>query len=366
MGDLFALGQGGGAVSTRHELEKHPTSRGSRIKGVMAVICLLYGGGALVLWLIYSLIGVSNPLISLLAALMPFLLVPILLTLPLGLLWRSKAILLASALIIVAFVARYGEALVPQAPREIPDNGIQLTVMTHNLGGRLADLDQIVAALRRESPDIAALQELPQGIGERLAAELADEYAMVRAPEGSATALLSRYPVVESEWAHAEDGPRHILAQIDVEGALVHVAAIHPPPPGITWFHVTRSPVGTLDAIPLGMNDALPQARVIDAVDRLAALSVPSLLMGDLNIGDQTRAYAVASERFTDVYRAAERGFGFTFPSGLRMGRWPVPGPFARLDYVFCSDEFTPMQARVNCETRSDHCYLAAKLMLTP
>jgi endonuclease/exonuclease/phosphatase (EEP) superfamily protein YafD len=97
---------------------------------------------------------------------------------------------------------------------------------------------------------------------------------------------------------------------------------------------------------------------------RMVDLGGPVIVMGDFNLGDQTKAYTSLSRVLDDAYREAGWGFGFTFPYRLRMGRTMVPGPLVCLNYVFYSDHFYAEQARVVCSGASDHCHLVAQLAI--
>jgi endonuclease/exonuclease/phosphatase (EEP) superfamily protein YafD len=92
-------------------------------------------------------------------------------------------------------------------------------------------------------------------------------------------------------------------------------------------------------------------------------LNGPTVVAGDLNINDQTPAYASLAEILADSWREAGQGFGFTFAKHQSVAGITIPEPFVRIDYIFQSRDLTAKEARVGCGTSSDHCYVIAELV---
>jgi endonuclease/exonuclease/phosphatase (EEP) superfamily protein YafD len=181
---------------------------------------------------------------------------------------------------------------------------------------------------------------------------------MLLGPRKETTGLLSRHPVLQSEWSQPNGGGRSFLhALLDWHGHPVHFFAVHSPPPGIRWF---------ADSIPIGLvNDQL-EGTIMSVVEKVDSTDGSKIVAGDLNTSDQTLAYARLTQVLSDSYREAGQGFGFTFPNNLSLNRMHIPGPFVRLDYIFHSGDWMTLQASVNCEQSSDHCYLVAQLAPKP
>lgn len=135
-------------------------------------------------------------------------------------------------------------------------------------------------------------------------------------------------------------------------------------PPEVSWLHGLPVPIGL---------DTGPQERLLLDLEERAKEAVGTVLViGDLNLTDQTRAYATVTETLQDAFREAGWGFGFTFPHVHRIGNLlpstpgisviPFPGPLVRLDYILHSDDMVAESARVGCAGGSDHCYVVARL----
>ncbi len=318
-------------------------------------LCLLHAAGVLSFLALRALLSPWPPLLTLINSFMPFLFAPLCLTLPLALLTRSRLALFSTLALLAFFVALYGPFFLPRLGPTAAHTGSTLCVMTFNLGPNPAHPERLVAAIANERADVVVVQELTQNTANLLRSELGGRYPYTVLELGTqTTGLLSRYPILESEWFKpAGEGRSALYALLDYDVPL-HLMAVHPLPPGLSWYK--NSP------LPIGLNDAAQQRQLMDVAQRAADLQGPLLVMGDLNTGDQTRAYRRLSTVLNDAYRQAGWGLGFTFPHGLRLGRFPVPGPLLRLDYIFYSDDFYAEWARVACKGGSDHCYLIANL----
>lgn len=319
-------------------------------------LCLVYTVSALGYVTVRGLVARWPPIFALINSAGPLLFAPVLLTLPLATALRSRAGVLGSLALVSIFAVEYGPLFLPQADPALARTDARLTVMTFNLGMDGVHLEQFAAAIEGEGADIVALQEVSPNIAYWLEAELRDHYPYaVLHPDLSATGLLSRLPILESEWFQpAGTGTPAIHAVLQVHDVITHVLVAHPAPPGVAWTSALR--------LPAGLDVEANQRQIADIARRAAGLEGPVIVLGDLNMTDQTRAYAQLSGIMKDAFREAGWGFGFTFPRGRRIGPFPIPGPLARLDYVFHSDDLYAEWARVNCKTQSDHCYLTAEL----
>jgi vancomycin resistance protein VanJ len=298
------------------------------------------------------------PILALLNTFVPFLFAPLLLLFPLAWLARSRAILACAGVLLVAFLWLYAPFFLPRPGSGVSQGHRAFTVMTYNLGFEHAMPGQLVDTIAGEGADIVAVQELVPATAALVCGRLAGAYPYIIAEPGDKTnALLSRYPILHSRWfAPAGDGRPAIDAVLDVGGAPVRVLVVHPEPPGISWLD------GELP-LPIGLHDDRVQAELADVARRAAGSGMPVLVAGDFNTTDQSRSYRTLARVLDDAYREAGWGFGFTFPFELRVNRRQVPGPFARLDYVFYSDDLYAQWARVRCRPGSDHCALVARFV---
>lgn len=323
---------------------------------LIIALCLLHTAGVLGFLALRALLSSWPPLLTLINSFVPFLFAPLCLTWPLALLTRSKLALCSTLALLSSFLALYGPFFLPRFGPTAPQTGHTLCAMTFNLGPNPAHPERLVAAIANERADVVVVQELTSDMANLLRSELGERYPhTILEPGTETTGLLSRYPILESEWFKpAGEGRAALYALLDYDAPL-HILAVHPLPPGLSWYKDS--------SLPIGLNDAAQQRQLVDIARRAAALQGPLLVMGDLNTSDQTRAYRQLSTVLNDAYRQAGWGLGFTFPHGLRLGRFPIPGPLLRLDYIFYSDDFYAEWARVACKGGSDHCYLIASLV---
>lgn len=312
---------------------------------------------ALALLLALLVLGMREPgTVALLAAFLPFLFAPLGVTVIAGLALHSRTVLAGSIGLLIVFALLYGPLFLPKpvAPRSSPAATIK--VMTFNLGPGVATEEGIVAAIRREEPDIVGLQEAEPPAAARLRAELEGLYPfMVLTPETHTSGLLSRFPILEVQWlppGRAVRSPLH--AVLDWRGQRISAVVAHPAPPGISKLGETP--------IPIGLDDAAQQQQLTGVARWVETVQGTMVVMGDFNQNDQSQGYIELSRVLKDAYREAGQGFGFTFPVGLRLGRFPVPGPVLRLDYIFHSPDLVARHASVRCDSSSDHCYVVAEL----
>ena len=330
----------------------------SRWRKIAAYPCTVYALSVLGFLALRALLPRLPPILALLNVFVPFLFAPLLLLFPLAWLARSRAILACAGVLLVAFLWLYAPFFLPRPGPGVSHSHRAFTVMSYNLGFEHAMPEQLVDTIADEGADIVAVQELVPAMAALVRERLGGAYPYQIAEPGARTnGLLSRYPVLHSRWfAPAGDGRPVIDAVLDVGGAPVRVLVVHPEPPGISWLD------GDLP-LPVGLHEDRVRTELADVARRAAGSSVPALVAGDLNATDQSRAYGTLARVLDDAYREAGWGFGFTFPFELRVNGRQVPGPFARLDYVFHSDDLYPQWARVRCRPGSDHCALVVQFV---
>lgn len=249
------------------------------------------------------------------------------------------------------------------APAPTPA-GIPLRVMTYNIRSGNGDLAGTAAAIRTESPDIVALQEVdvhwaPRSgfadqateLGQRLGmqvrfAPIYDIDSAGAPPREFGVALLSRYPVVtfrndtlarlstQVENPVPTPMPGLLDATVDVRGTLVHVLNTH--------LDYRRDPA----------------VRTTQAREMLAHIdtTVPTLVFGDMNASPGAPELQPLLARLHDAWPAAN-GPGFTYPAD---------GPRERIDYVLVSRDFQVRRASVPATLASDHRPVVVDLELTP
>ena len=286
----------------------------------------------------------------------PFLFAPLLLLLPLAFLLRSRAAAISTMAVLVLFAVLYGPLFVPRLAPAPALTGEPLSVMTFNLGAYRAPPERLVSVIESENADVVAVQELVPATARALRDGLGTRYPYtILEPTAADTGLLSRHPIVASErFRPAGFGRLALHTVLDINGRLVQVIVVHPRPPGFRWRRRWPLAVGV-------SYDALSK-EITDVARRAAALPGPVLVLGDLNISEQTPAYDRLAGVLGDTFREAGWGFGLTFPYRLQIDGTVVPRPLVRIDYVFHSSELYVREARVGCRGGSDHCYVVARL----
>lgn len=304
------------------------------------------------LWAVQWLMNERDPYVGWIRSGLYLLIVPSFLLLPLFLAARRGRWTLALIPSMVAFLVAYGEFFVPRAQPPLED-GSDLRILTFNIQiPENENIIPIVEVIEASGADVVAIQELSQSAADKIAAALAAEYPyqalhpQAYAPAGQG--LLSRYPIVEETyWRYTEYdwsfGHQRVVLQID--GAPLVVFNTHPVP-----FYTPARGLG-----------AERHLRVLlDVMERTLAETVPVVLLGDFNITDQSHIYRRITAHYTDAYRAVGKiGFGFTYPADR-----PWLPPFVRLDFIFYSNEWAGVSARVWPRSGgSDHFPVLARLI---
>jgi vancomycin resistance protein VanJ len=330
-------------------------------------IFICYSLSILVLFILRTLIVEWHPWLTLLSSFMPMMFVPVPFVVLIAWQFRSRLVFFLSLGVIGVFVILYGSLFLPHSVASASGTN-SLTVVTFNLGPGQADPNQIVSEIASTNADIIAVQEMTPETASLLSERLRDSHPYkILDVKNHSTGLLSRYPIVSSEWFQpAGEGRSALYLTLNINDANLHVFAPHPFPSGTIWLDDYP--------IPVGIDDDAQQRQLADLAQRAREIGNRVIVMGDLNVSDQTHAYPELANVLGDAYREAGWGFGFTFPNGLRLanvfpsrGRLaslPLPGPFLRLDYVFHSYDLIAEKAEVVCRGGSDHCYLMATLGL--
>lgn len=330
-------------------------------------ICAFYSLTLITLFILRVILLDVPPWIELLNTFAPFLFIPSPILVLLAFKMRSRFFLALSLSPFILFALAFGSLFIPRNATTSVSGEKALTVMTMNLGPGVAIPSQLADEIEQSNADIVAVQEMTDESANVLAKRLRSQYPyLILDSNAHTTGLLSRFPVRATEWFRpAGEGRAALYAEIDVNGTILNLIAPHPLPSNIVWWQ-DRPPFA------IGIDDSAQQRELADIAQRAQTIAKPVIVLGDLNISDQTRAYPTMANYFRDAYREVGWGFGFTFPSGLRVrnffptsggfGSLTVPGPWLRLDYVFHSDDLVAESAQVLCRGGSDHCYLIVRL----
>jgi endonuclease/exonuclease/phosphatase family metal-dependent hydrolase len=235
-----------------------------------------------------------------------------------------------------------------------------ITVATYNVGNGLATPARLARFVRECGADLVGLQEVDSAQADALARDAIAQfpYQVLRGAGFSGRGLLSRFPILESEWLELAPDRPDLRATVSSPSADVTVIVAHPPPPRLRNGHVVFS---------------LETLVQIDRLAQLATESRHSVLLGDLNMTARHPSYLRLIEAgLVDSFRAAGAGRGATFPArpgrmqrfNHRLSWLPLP-PFARFDYIWHTPDLEPLTAWVERGAGSDHLPLFARLTAT-
>ncbi len=306
------------------------------------LISMLTGAYGLVmtlLLLVRSLVGESWMLVALFNSFVHVLLLPALVLLPVCLLlrrWRLALLLMSPA---AAFVILYGIFFTERTP-DVPPDAPKFSLLTFNMHAESLHLDPMVAIIREADADIIALQELSVSAAERFTLEFGDvyPYRALHPTESSflGQGVMSRYPITADVYWHIYLG--HQRVALDMNGTTLTLYNTHPVHPFVDGF-----------------NTELRYEEVGEVLAQAADDSGAVILAGDFNTTDQSDDYRRITALYTDSFREAGSGFGFTFPDFGHANSIPkripvryLPLPrLSRLDYVFHNEHLRAVEAQV-------------------
>lgn len=325
------------------------------VRLAIGVVVLAYAVGVLAFFALQALLPACSPQLSPLAYLGPFLFAPLLATLPLALLARLWVAAAANLAVLILAAVLYGPFFLAPPGDSSATAGELLRVMTFNLHASQAPAEELAAVIAAEDADIVAVQELDGVSAAAFRAGLGDRYPhLLLDPEAGGNGLLSRFPILAADvFQPASVGRQALQATLDVRGTAVHVIVAHPNPPAPCW--IPGWP------LPTGLCCGQLEAQIAAIAQRAESVAGPVLVLGDLNVSDRTRAYALMAAELSDAFREAGSGFGFTFPNRRPIGPVFVTRPLVRIDHIFHSGHLLPRQSRVVCPSVSDHCYVVAQ-----
>ncbi|MET9820055.1 MULTISPECIES: endonuclease/exonuclease/phosphatase family protein [unclassified Streptomyces] len=274
-----------------------------------------------------------------LLAFLPWLLVPTGAGLLLTLLarWWTGAVWGVALLGLLAwFIEPYGKTGEPTGPPVA-----EVRVLTSNVEFGQGT-DALIAAVRREKPDLVFVQECESTCGTALRRDLAADYPHRQAVEGAGSkgsVILSAFPLRPAPGVRGTMGMPAAVA--DVRGHAVRLRLAHPMPPLADQVDLWRAEL-----------DALRDAA---AGDRGA----PTVLAGDFNASQDHAAFRrVLDTGLRDAARLAGED---------RTPSWPartLPVFGTQIDHVLVSEDFAAHDARFLDLAGTDHRALVVDLTL--
>ncbi len=262
------------------------------------------------------------------------------------------------------FILLWGGQFVPKLRSAV--EGDILSVMTYNTLGYQHDVDPIIRLLQAEKPDIVFIQELNTTLQAAIEQDLAVEYPYrildsVDNPIGMG--VISKYPLQETgdslplSWV----GVPQVLT-LDWHGQEVRLINFHMWP--VTFYPLRNT----------SLNYRAREAQALYLADyaRVTSWETPVIAAGDANVTHLSDAYRLITDVLIDTWREAGYGLGHTFPGEYvrennprGIGRWRWPLWVVRIDYIFHSDQWETVDARLASSNGvSDHRAVIAELQL--
>ncbi len=307
---------------------------------------------ALVLFVLVTLIAPQRQGVLALAQVFAhYLFAATLFLVPLALLRNMVTLRMALAATSMIFLLLYPPALNFAPP---PASDRDVTVLAWNLYFYRVPAEEMLAVLDARQPDVVAFQEVnAQALGANGQLAARYPYQVIRPERDSlGTAILSRYPVLESGVFEGPQAPEFALrlawARLDIDGRPVMVVNAHPVPPliRVEGCHL-------IFCYNMGIRDQQISAIRAFIDDLQARTGDPLIVAGDMNVTEREQAYFDLSAGLRDAHRAAGVGFGFSW----RPRAITLPFALIRIDYMFTNDQVRPLAFHTDCTFRgSDHC----------
>jgi len=324
-----------GPVDARRR--RHPIGRAVAVLGWLVV-------AGLVGFLVLRVVAYDTRRVTIaITAYTPYWFLPIYPVLLFAALTRRRALILASAALVmvhVLFVApRLGAEDVPDEASSSP----QLRVLTANVMSQNTSREALGRELLGYDADVIALIEFTPAWSDTLSAlgitERFPHWVEFHQKGTQGIAVFSRLPIRDGRIARAGGRP---IARLDIEvgGEWVHVVAAHPPPP-----HSDRRALH------------YELTRLSDLADDIDG---PLVVMGDMNSTLYNRALRhVLAGDLRCAHDARGRSlFATSWPNGTRRA------PPALIDHVLVSSDIAVLDVREGDGEGSDHRPVIADLAI--
>ncbi len=280
------------------------------------------------------------------------------------LVWGRWALATLMLMPVLAFTLAFGGRYMRYLPEgdkvTAGDNASwYVDVMTYNIQWRREQYTETIRIIAESGADIVALQELSFDAAERIEAGLKDVYPyMALHPQRNGVlgqGLLSRYPIVDSEFWQAEGvfGAQQAFSQFEADShsATIAIHNVHPynPATGSGFFNPSVRTTGIKNILARAAADTTPYR----------------LLVGDFNMPELSDDFALVNEDWHDVYSSHGSGMGITFQFKMRRLLQGRLIPLLRLDYIFIDGLIYARDAWVIQDSGgSDHRPVMARLWL--
>jgi endonuclease/exonuclease/phosphatase (EEP) superfamily protein YafD len=295
---------------------------------------------------------------GILQVLAPHLAIAGMLVVPLCLLERRTAATVASVILAVVLIVRFGDEWFSLPAAAPPSDAIRLHVVTWNLEvGSRPGVDS-AGVIRGVQADVVALQELRPNAAAAIDTDgaIVARYpyrVLVPRDDVGGMGLLSRFPI---------SGPTFRVDPVVQEATLdlgggrqLAVVNAHP-------FHADFAGVFSGTNLPTGLDPSRRNADLVgirDGIGALIAGGLPVLMLGDLNTAASEPAFDRFVNGLRDVHREVGLGSGWTWrPIRLEFLGFGL----VAIDHVIVSPDIDPLSIAVTCPQVGDHCLVQATL----
>jgi endonuclease/exonuclease/phosphatase family metal-dependent hydrolase len=239
-------------------------------------------------------------------------------------------------LVMTIWVMDFGGLFVPRINQPNDDMPV-LRVMTYNVLGLSADTEAILFTIRSADADLIAFQELYPEAGTAIQRELQKQYPfqILDAREYVFGAgVISRYPLYPMEYQLEGDwlGDPQVLT-LAFEDERVTIVNAHT----YATSFVGKDLTARYKRLERTNRERENQARTL--AEFAGSTQDPLIVLMDLNVGDQTKAYHIVTHELRDIWYEGGWGLGHTYSPASELGL-SSPLWILRLDYVLCSDHW--------------------------
>lgn len=239
-----------------------------------------------------------------------------------------------------------------------------LRVLSFNVDSLFFGPDRVAEAIEGEHPDVVLLQEFPGG-NQPFLDRLRRTFADVRV--ATQFVIATRFPLAEMTeperlpYGDRRRSPRFVRYVVQSPFGSLAVYNVHPVSPryglyslrgqGLRREILSGRLFNAARSGPLREDTGLRVLQVQTFAARAARESMPVLVAGDTNLPSLSPALADNLGQFTDGFRVAGSGFGYTFPA---RRSW------MRIDRMFASAGLNFTSFHVGCKECSDHLCVVA------
>jgi len=275
---------------------------------------------------------------------------------PIALLERRVAVVIASVALVSVTALRFGGEWVSLPTASASSDATRISVATWNLEVFSRSGAETVALLRAESADLVALQELQPATSAAIEQDpvLAARYPyrlLLPRDDVVGMGLLSRFPLRSPA---IDLSPAIQEATLELDGGPVRIINAHP-------FHAEISTLGG-SRIPVGLDVTERNADLETLRQRIAARAADGtavILLGDLNTASSEPAFDRLVAGLRDVHAEIGQGPGWTW----RPGRLEFLGiGVLRIDHVVVTPDVAALAIHEACPAVGDHCLVHADL----